>query len=109
MTLTPQEQLKFLRSPGKSLPALAEVLDQETSTFVKYDPRRLTSTLQSEVLEYLDDTPRTDFGQTRWLTMLTARQMGKSLVVEYGCYPKTAYTPGWDHICIADIGGWQSR
>lgn len=101
--MTPAEQLLFLRSPGKSLPKLAEVLDQETSTFVKYDPTRLTHTFQTELLDYLDDTPRTDFGQTKWLTCLTARQMGKSLAVEYGMYSKTAYTPGWDHVCIADI------
>jgi hypothetical protein len=97
------EQMKFLRSPGLALPRFAEVLDQETSTFVKYDPYRLTDTLQYQVLAYYDDPPRTDFGQTKWLTVLTARQMGKSLVAEYGAYCKTAYTPGMDHVCIADI------
>lgn len=100
---SPQEQLRFLRSPSKSLPTYAQVLDQETSDFVRYDPTRLTQTLQTEILAYLDEPPRTDFGQSKWLTVLTARQMGKSLVVEYGLYPKTAYTPGWDHTCIADI------
>jgi len=101
--MTPAEQLLFLRSPGRALPRLADVLDQETSAFIRYDPYRLTKTLQSEILAYIDDPPRTDFGQTKWLTVLTARQMGKSLVVEYGMYCKTAYTPGWDHVCIADI------
>lgn len=30
--------------------------------------------------------------------------MGKSLTSEYGCYPKAAFNPGWDHVCIADTG-----
>jgi len=101
--MTPAEQLTFLRSPSKSLSRLAEVLDQETSSFVQYDPARLTNTLQQEVLAYYDSPPRTSFGQTKWLTVLTARQMGKSLVAEYAAYCKTAYTPGLDHVCIADI------
>jgi len=100
--VTPQDQLKWLRSPGKSLPALGRVHDQQTGQFLPYSATRLTHTLQQPVLDYLDDPPRTDIGQTKFLTVLTARQMGKSLVVEYGCYPKAAYTPGWDHVCIAD-------
>lgn len=100
--MTPQQQLKWLRSPGQCLPKLGCVHDQQSGQFLPYRADRLTKTLQQQVLEYLDDPPRTDTGQTRFLTVLTARQMGKSLVVEYGCYPKAAYTPGWDHVCIAD-------
>jgi hypothetical protein len=96
--------LAFLRDPLKSLPALGQVHDQQTGQFIKYDPFRLTGLLQYQILEYFSNPPRTDDGQTRFLTILTARQMGKSLVAEYGCYPKAAYNPGWDHVCIADIG-----
>jgi len=97
-----QQMLTFLRDPSKSLPAFGEVHDQKTSKFVKYDPTRITYNMQNEVLDYLSNTPRTQVGQTKFLTILTARQMGKSLSVEYGCYPKAAYSPGWDHVCIAD-------
>ena len=94
--------LHFLQSPSKSLPVFGQVHDQRTGQFVGYDPYRLTKTLQAEILEYLSNPPLTDAGQTQFLTVLTARQMGKSLTSEYGCYPKAAFTPGWDHVCIAD-------
>mgnify|MGYP001572067549 CR=1 FL=1 len=100
--MTEIEQLRWLRSPGKCLPTLGYVLDQETSKYVKYDPRRLTNTLQDIILSYYDDPPLTAEGQTKWLTVLTARQMGKSLTGEYAAYPKVAYSPGFDHTCIAD-------
>lgn len=98
------QTLAFLRNPLKSLPALGQVHDQQTGQFLKYDPRRLTNNLQHEILSYFANPPRTPTGQTRFLTVLTARQMGKSLTAEYACYPKAAYNPGWDHVCIADIG-----
>tara|TARA_R100000458_G_scaffold59924_1_gene72767 strand:+ start:2354 stop:4036 length:1683 start_codon:yes stop_codon:yes gene_type:complete len=98
----PKQVLEFLKDPRKSLPNFGQVHDQKTGQFVPYDPLRITKTMQMEVMEYLGNTPRTEYGQTKFLTILTARQMGKSLSVEYGCYPKAAYSPGWDHVCIAD-------
>lgn len=100
--MTPEEQLQWLRTPNKSLPALGMVHDQKTGTFIKYDPDRLTKSLQQEILGYLSNPSRTKDGQTHWLSVLTARQMGKSLTSVYGCYPKVAYNPGWDHVTIAD-------
>lgn len=102
--MTDAEKLAFLRDPKRALPACGRVLDQATSQFVRYDPYRLTKTLQGSILDYFSDPPRTDDGQTRFLTVLTARQMGKSLTAEYACYPKAAYIPGWDHVTIADVG-----
>ena len=87
----PEQILDFLRNPKKSLPAFGKVHDQKTGQFVGYDPTRITDTMQTEIIDYLSDTPRTTYGQTKFLTILTARQMGKSLSVEYGCYPKAAY------------------
>ena len=94
----PKQVLEFLKDPRKSLPNFGQVHDQKTGQFVPYDPLRITKTMQMEVMEYLGNTPRTEYGQTKFLTILTARQMGKSLSVEYGCYPKAAYSPGWDHV-----------
>ena len=94
--------LGFLRSPKQVLPKLGQVHDQKSGKFVQYDPTRITSELQLAILDYATNPPRTTDGQTKFLTILTGRQMGKSLSAEYACYPKAAYTPGWDHVCIAD-------
>ena len=94
--------LQFLQSPAKSLPAFGQVHDQQTGRFVSYDPYRLTKTLQAEILNYMSNPPLTDAGQTKFLTVLTARQMGKSFTSKYACYPKAAFTPAHDHVCIAD-------
>lgn len=99
-----QQVLSYLQNPSVSLPALGKVHDQKTGQFMTYDPTRITEKLQVEILDYLSNTPRTTDGQTKFLTVLTARQMGKSLTSEYGCYPKAAFNPGWDHVCIADTG-----
>ena len=102
MTVKPHQILQFLRSPAQSLPHLGQVHDQKTSEFVKYDPYRITCGMQAAILDYVSNPPRTNAGQTKFLTILTGRQMGKSLTSEYACYPKAAYSPGWDHVCIAD-------
>ena len=104
MAQNAQQILNLLRDPLRSLPAFGQVHDQKTSQFMPYDPRRITKDLQVDVLPYLSNPPRTTDGQTKFLTLLTARQMGKSLTSEYGCYPKAAFNPGWDHVCIADTG-----
>ncbi len=102
MSAQASQILSFLRAPAKSLPALGQVHDQKTGKFVQYDPTRITHTFQQTILDYMTNPPRTSDGQTKFLTVLTARQMGKSLAAEYACYPKAAYSPGWDHVCIAD-------
>jgi len=103
-TPSPQAALKALRDPSKALPAFGQVHDQKSGKFVKYDPQRITHTLQTGILDYYSNPPMTSFGQTKFLTVLTARQMGKSLTSEYGAYCKAAYHPAWDHVCIADTG-----
>ena len=94
--------LEWLRDPKSSLLSLGQVHDQKTGRFVKYAPERLTHTLQQGILDYASAPPRTSSGQTKFLTVLTARQMGKSLSSEYVLYPKAAYQPGHYHVCIAD-------
>jgi len=69
---------------------------------VNYDPYRITKNLQSTILSYYGRPPLTEHGQTKWLVLLGYRQGGKSLTSELVAYAKTAYTPGMDHVCIAD-------
>ena len=97
-----KQVLDFLRSPEQCLPKLGKVHDQKTGQFISYDPYRITHTMQADILTYMSNPPRTRDDQSRFLTLLTARQMGKSLTSEYACYPKAAFNPGWDHVCIAD-------
>ena len=94
--------LNTLRSPAHALPAFGEVHDQKTGRFAKFDPTRITHTLQSVVLDYMSNPPRLPSGETQFLTLLAYRQAGKSLTSEYAAYCKAAYIPGWDHVCIAD-------
>ena len=80
---SPAEQLAWLRDPARSLLALGQVKDQKSSLFVAYDPTRITRTLQLNMIDYVSNTPRDPItGQTKWLTVLTARQMGKSIGLE---------------------------
>ena len=104
--MTPKEArdlIRWLGNPSKSLPALGQVHDQETSQFVKFDSRRLTNYLQQDILDYFDEAPRTIDGLRMFMTILAGRQMGKSLVPEYCGYVKAAYNPGFDWVCIADV------
>jgi hypothetical protein len=94
--------LDTLRDPSKSLPAFGQVLDQATGDFIKYDPYAITYKMQADILDYCARPPRTSYGQTRFLVLLAGRQVGKSLTSEYGIYCKAAYTPGHDHLTIAD-------
>lgn len=103
--MTPEQAriiLDYLRDPSRSLPAYGEVHDQETGQFVKYDVTRLTTYMQQDILDYYASPPRTSDGQARFMTILAGRQMGKSLTPEYCAYVRTAYSPGHDHVCIAD-------
>lgn len=94
--------LEALRNPAISLPAYATLVDQAEGDILKFDPTRITYDLQNTVVAYTSDTPRTEIGQTKWLALLGYRQGGKSLTAELCGYPKAAYTPGFDHVCIAD-------
>lgn len=56
-------------------------------------------------MDYVTNTPTTgrgEFEQTCFLNVLGYRQGGKSVCAEYAFYVKTAYTPGWEHLTMAD-------
>ena len=93
---------ELVGDPGLMLCAYGSIQDQATGMSVKFDPTKITDKLQSTILSYYSDPPKTGTGQTKWLVLLGYRQAGKSLVSELCAYAKTAYTPGWDHVCIAD-------
>jgi len=96
------DALAALADPALSLRAYGKVHDQASGLEISYDPFRITNKLQATVVSYFSEPPKTEYGQTKWLTLLGYRQAGKSLVAELCAYAKTAYTPGWDHVCIAD-------
>jgi len=97
-----QEALKALADPAISLRAYGSVHDQSSGRAVPYDPFKITNQLQATILAYFSNPPKTSTGQNKWLTLLGYRQGGKSLTAELCGYAKAAYTPGWDHVCIAD-------
>ena len=97
-----EEALEALRDPAISLQAYAKIIDQQTGREHLFDPFAITERLQETVLSYYSDPPLTDLGQVKWLTLLGYRQGGKSLTSELCGYVKSAYTPGHDHVCIAD-------
>lgn len=119
---TPEEQARMdlagvLSDPWRALHAFGVLVDQETDTPMRYDAQRLTVDAQATVLGYLADPPRVvrptepddledgavaEAGETRFLVALKPRQSGLSTTAELGAYVKTAYTPGWEHDCIAD-------
>ncbi|QDP63033.1 MAG: putative terminase large subunit [Prokaryotic dsDNA virus sp.] len=96
------EALEALRDPAISLRAYAKIIDQKTGQEHAYDPFAITKRLQETVVSYYSNPPQTDLGQTKWLTLLGYRQGGKSLTSELCGYVRSAYTPGHDHVCIAD-------
>jgi len=102
MAATPAQILKVLQTPSLSLPQFGRVHDQETGSFIPYDPTKITDRLQSSVIGYFSQPPRTPSGHTKWMTLLGYRQGGKSTTAEFAAYCKAAYSPGWDHVCIAD-------
>lgn len=102
MKALPAEALEALRDPTISLPAYAKIIDQKTGREIRYDPYAITDKLQATVVGYYSNPPITDMGQVKWLNLLGYRQGGKSLTAEACGYVKAAYTPGCDHVCIAD-------
>ena len=97
-----EEALAALGDPAISLRAYASIIDQKTGQEHTYDPFAITKRLQETVVSYYSEPPETPFGQTKWLTVLGYRQGGKSLTAELCGYVRSAYTPGHDHVCIAD-------
>lgn len=93
----------ILADTPASLQKFGHIVDQETMEVTQYDPFRVTKTLQATILSYYHNPPRNEAGYTRLLTLLAARQTGKSVTAEYGIYPIAAYKPGWRHSCVADI------
>ena len=103
--MTPQQAdalIKTLRTPNLSLPQFGQVHDIASGKFVPYSPTRITRTLQQDILDYHSAPPRTPSGHTRWFTILASRQVGKSTCSDMAAYPLAAYSPGWDHVTIAD-------
>lgn len=98
-----QQAHAVLTDPRQALPRLGKVFDKKTSTFVDYDPFRLTYRMQWDILSYFAEPPRHETtGQVLWMNVLAGRQGGKSTVAEFAAYIRTASSPGWQHICIAD-------
>lgn len=102
----PPEQLKEARErladPRFSLPTYGKVLDMATDTAVQYDPDRIAKKIQRTILSYAGAPPENDHGQYRWLVLLTSRQAGKSTATAMASYALCGYTPGADHLCLAD-------
>ena len=96
------EALAALGDPSISLRAYAKIIDQQTGQEHTFDPFAITEKLQATILSYYSNPPTTDMGQAKWLCLLGYRQGGKSLTSELCGYVKAAYTPGHDHVCIAD-------
>ncbi|MAH48400.1 hypothetical protein CMI37_21425 [Candidatus Pacearchaeota archaeon] len=94
--------LAQLRNPLYSLPRWGRVHHQALGKFAEYDPGALTHQMQQSVLTYHANPPKNDQGFNYWLTVLTCRQSGKSTTGEYAAYPIAGFTPGHDHVCIAD-------
>lgn len=97
-----RDEAELLSDPALSLPTYGYVIDQDSGDKVKFDPFRVTYNLQQTIVGYVSEPPRDPFDYTKWLVVLTGRQSGKSTTAELSFYPKIAYIPGWNHVCIAD-------
>lgn len=102
MNLLGSEILGRLIDPRVALPLCGKVWGQQESSFIPYDPTRTTMRMQAEILDYLAEPPRDRNGQTMWMVLVGYRQGGKSLAAEYGAYCRTARTPGYEHVTLAD-------
>lgn len=100
--LTPEVREKLGANTALALHAYGHVLDQKSSRLAKYSSKAITRRLQDTTISYFDNPPLTEHGQTSWLVQLGYRQAGKSLTPELCAYVKAAYSPHWDHACIAD-------
>ena len=100
--MTKRSTVKSKPTASQLLRAYGQIQDQSTGAAIQFDPHKITNRLQSTILSYYSNPPKTADGQTKWLVLLGYRQAGKSLTAELAAYAKTAYTPGMDHVCIAD-------
>jgi len=97
------ELLAFLRDPRESLTAFGYVMGQKEDEKQQIDFYAITDKLQATIVSYFADPPRDPvLNQTLWLVVLGPRQVGKSTMAELSAFPFAAFTPGWDHVCIAD-------
>ena len=64
------DALAALADPALSLRAYGKVHDQSTGREIPYDPFKITEKLQATVVSYFSNPPKTEFGQTKWLTLL---------------------------------------
>lgn len=97
------EARKALADPAVSLPLYGTLISQEDGQEVLFDPHRITDKMQATIVGYMSNPPVDENGFTLWLSLLGYRQGGKSLTAELAAYPLAAYTPGFDHVCIADV------
>jgi hypothetical protein len=79
------------------------LLDQRTSTFVRFDPNAIAPRLQNGILEFVAKTPRDSDGNKLWLDVVSSRQSGKSVTTALAMWARTAYNPGVYSATIADI------
>jgi hypothetical protein len=93
---------KKLVDPAYSLHRFGKIINQRIGSETAYDPHAITHKLQATIISYASTPPRTEHGQVAWLALLGYRQGGKSTSAEAAFYPKAAYIPGHDHVCIAD-------
>lgn len=85
------------------LPMFGYVMGQEDDANQRFDPYAITHRLQSTIVSYYSQPPRDARGYTKFLAMLGYRQGGKSTTAELAAMPAAMYTPGWDHLCLADV------
>jgi hypothetical protein len=97
--------MRWMRDPRESLLRYGRVQDQKSGQAVPYNPHAITIDMQNTMLQYVGDPPKTETGQNRFLVALKSRQTGGSTCAELALYPVAAWTPGWDHICLADERG----
>jgi hypothetical protein len=97
-----QDFMREFSDPRKGLQMFGTVLDQENDVWAKYNPYAITEKLQATLLSYVGDPPYTEDGFCKWLVHLGYRQGGKSLTSELAFYTRAHFTPGWQHVCVAD-------
>lgn len=102
--LSPEVQ-EIMRDIEFSLPEYGTIMDQETSELSRYDPHRIAPHLQTSLLKFVGQTPRTPSGHKKWLLGLASRQQGKTATAVLAMYIRTAYNEGMYSALIADNKG----
>ena len=78
------------------------LVDQRSSTFVRFDPNAIAPRLQHGILEFVTTAPRDANGHKLWLDVVASRQSGKSVTTALALWARTAYNPGVFTATIAD-------